>query len=132
LFKGKNCIGSGKNGKLAPIAIGVELRSQLWDWARRSGEDWGGTLRATEKFCSGRHTLFFFWYSTCDDNPQIRAYQKKDTSQHRGLRAGARPQFPANSESSAKNQKLTWQIWNLLWGFYKAEATKLYSNTLTK
>ncbi len=29
LIKGKNWIGSGKNGKLAPIAIGVELRSQL-------------------------------------------------------------------------------------------------------
>jgi hypothetical protein len=28
-LKGKNCIGSGKNGKLAPIAIGVEVRSQL-------------------------------------------------------------------------------------------------------
>jgi hypothetical protein len=28
-LKGKNWIGSGKNGKLAPIAIGVELRSQL-------------------------------------------------------------------------------------------------------
>jgi hypothetical protein len=28
-LKGKNYIGSGKNGKLAPIAIGVEFRSQL-------------------------------------------------------------------------------------------------------
>jgi hypothetical protein len=28
-LKRKNCIGSGKNEKLAPIAIGVELRSQL-------------------------------------------------------------------------------------------------------
>ena len=28
-LKGKNCISSGKNEKLAPIVIGVEVRSQI-------------------------------------------------------------------------------------------------------
>jgi hypothetical protein len=43
LFKGKNCIGSGKNEKSAPIAIGVKLRSQL-ETERADGERIGAEL----------------------------------------------------------------------------------------
>jgi hypothetical protein len=32
-------------------------------------------------------------------------YQKKDTSQHGGLRAGARPQFSASSPAKRKKSK---------------------------
>jgi hypothetical protein len=64
--------------------------------AHRSGEDWGRTLGAKRKFCSGRHTF-------------------SEVNTRRG-----------------HNFQPTWQIWNSLWRFYKAEATKLYSNPLTK
>ncbi len=57
LFKGENCIGSGKNEKSAPIVIGMELRSQLWDWARQSGGNLDETILAQPKFCSGRRTF---------------------------------------------------------------------------
>ena len=57
LFKGKNCIGSGKNEKSAPIVIGVEVRSQV-ETERADQERIGAELLpAKEKFCSGRHTL---------------------------------------------------------------------------
>jgi hypothetical protein len=49
----------------------------------------------------------FFWYSTCDDNPQTRAYQKKDTSQHGGLRAGARQPFSVSSPAKRKKSPVS-------------------------
>jgi hypothetical protein len=51
LFKGKNCIGFGKNEKSAPIAISVKLRSQLE--TERADRDRCRTFWLEEKNCIG-------------------------------------------------------------------------------
>jgi hypothetical protein len=85
----------------------VELRSQL-ETERADRERIGAELSpAKGKFCSGRRTF-----------PEVNTRRGHNSQP-------ARP-------PSAKNQKLTWQIWNSFWRFYKAEATKIYSHLLTR
>jgi hypothetical protein len=55
-LKRKNCIGSGKNEKLAPIAIGVEVRSQL-ETERASRKKIGAQLSELKKNSAPAATL---------------------------------------------------------------------------
>jgi hypothetical protein len=91
----------------APIAIGVELRSQLETERASRSEIEAELSPAKEKFCSGRRTF------------------AEVNTRHGHNSQPARP-------PDAKNQKLTWQIWKSFWKFYKAEVTKLYNHPLTK
>jgi hypothetical protein len=85
----------------------VELRSQLE--TERADPEKIEAKRSSlkKKSCSGRHTF------------QKINTRRGDNSQP------ARP-------PGAKNQNLTWQSWNSFWKFYKAEATKIYKQLLTR
>ena len=106
-LKEKDCITSGRKWKISADRARCGGLIATWDRARLAGGNWGETILAKGKFCLCRRTF-----------PEINTRRGHNSQP-------ARP-------PSAKNQKLTWQIWKSFWRFYKAEVTKLYSHHLTK